>query len=487
MKQVIISIFIGFVLGICLGEIRFIAHEMIWVFVSMLFVLTLGFVKRSNLRTKTVSIASFLLFGAVIGLIRVQYTYETLPSHSFDSLENTKQKSRGVIVSNIDVRDTYAQFLFKPSINETDSKTNVPFIQVTTGRVTELHYGDVVEVEGVLLSVDSNSKTFKRVGESLEKRGIYYRMYFPEIIFIEHAPQSFVKEKIIQLGASLRATIKEYVSEPGAGFINGILIGEKHGLSKEWYNNFTSVGLTHVIVLSGYNIAMIFAWTRSVFRKTSFVTQHIVGFLSVVVLVFISGAGAPAIRAGLLVVIMGLASLLKRQQSAGYFLSLGIFIMLLFNPFYLLYDISFQLSVVATYGLVYIAPIIKTKLVRTPSFLSDVIRDTISAQVAVLPLQLFYFGTLSWVSLFANILILPTIPFLMVMGVVVLVVSIYTPLAVIVGGVVSVLCDAILFIVDYLSQISSPIGFRVGLWGVIVMYTILTLYIFYHRRNNSYS
>jgi competence protein ComEC len=102
--------------------------------------------------------------------------------------------------------------------------------------------------------------------------------------------------------------------------------------------------------------------------------------------------------------------------------------MLLVNPFYFLYDVSFQLSVAATYGLVYIAPILQKYLTHFPRIVGDVVRDTSSAQVAVLPLQLFYFGTFSWVAIFVNVIVLPIIPILMILGVLILVLLFYLQL-----------------------------------------------------------
>jgi predicted membrane metal-binding protein len=94
------------------------------------------------------------------------------------------------------------------------------------------------------------------------EKGFYMRYDFLKLYFYNVGMEVISNRNIVSLNSWIKETITLYVREPSAGFINGILIGEKHGLSREWYDAFTRVGLTHVIVLSGYNLAVIFAWTK---------------------------------------------------------------------------------------------------------------------------------------------------------------------------------------------------------------------------------
>jgi competence protein ComEC len=308
-------------------------------------------------------------------------------------------------------------------------------------------------------------------------------MRLPEIKSIEHGKGNYFYMKLYSFGDVIKYTINVYVREPSASFINGILLGEKHGLSKEWYETFTSIGLTHVIVLSGYNLAIIFAWTRIALRRTPFFVQHLCGACAVIALVLISGAEAPAVRAAILVLTASVAALLQRQEDAGYFLSLTVLVMLLWNPFYLLYDISFQLSVVATYGLTYLAPVLGQYIFSQPKFAHELVRDTISAQVMVLPLQLFYFGTLSWVSVFANIVILPFIPVLMVLGSFVLLFSFIPLLALCIGTLTTVLSDAVLSLVSFFASHTNVISISISLSTLFVLY--ICIYIFIVRSHKT--
>ncbi len=389
MKRVAFVGLIGLCLGITCAEWQNISDAFVYIFLAIFCGLALVYFFDPKVRTPFFY-TTLLFFGfSIIGLLRVQYAYETIPHALPDERIQGTQTLVVKVVSALDVRENSLRFIVEP-IDESGSKRErIPNIRITTDRFSSVSYGDVIVVEGKINSIVSNNETYARVGETLVRKGVLYEMESPQISILRNTGGNLLKRYTIRLHDLIQETITRYIGEPSAGFINGILIGEKHGLSKEWYGAFTAIGLTHIIVLSGYNLAVLFAWTRTLLRRTSFVLQNTFGALSVITLVLVSGAEAPAIRAGILVLIVALSSVLLRQKDTAYFLSGTVFIMLLYNPFYLLYDVSFQLSVAATYGLVYVAPIIETYLVHFPKLLSELVRDTTSAQLAVLPLQLF--------------------------------------------------------------------------------------------------
>lgn len=479
MKQIVFVTLIGLLVGICLAELVNLSLFFINVGLVLGVCLTIIVFIDKTLFTDFVRVTLFFICGCLLGLIRTYFAYTVLPDPILNNYVGTKQVINAKVVTPIDVRDNSVIFNVRPIVeDDLDSNlSEIPLIHVIADRFTDVVYGDIVRIEGVVDSVLTNSKTYTRIGETYIRKGVLYEIIFPEITLLQHGHGSYLKQNIISLNSWIKETITLYIREPSAGFINGILIGEKHGLSKEWYDAFTRVGLTHVIVLSGYNLAVIFAWTKIILRRTSFFTQNSFGVLSVILLVLVSGADAPAIRAGILVLIVALASLLRRQQDAGHFLSLTIFLMLLVNPFYLLYDVSFQLSVAATYGLVYIAPMLQKYLSRLPRIISDVVRDTSSAQVAVLPLQLFYFGTFSWVAIFVNVIVLPVIPVLMILGVLILSTSFLTPVAHFIGMCTSIVSGFVLDFVKSVSDTISPSSFSISFLALIFCYAILIILI----------
>jgi len=267
-----------------------------------------------------------------------------------------------------------------------------------------------------------------------------------------------------------------YISEPATGLVSGLVLGEKRGLSQEWYKAFQAVGMTHVIVLSGYNVALIFAWALALASLMPFRVRYMFALCCVFVLVCVSGAEAPAVRAGILIAILAFANMCGRADDIGYFLMLAIVGMLLYNPFYLVFDLSFQLSVMATYGLVYGAPIIETYFTKIPNPFRDAARDTIAAQLAVLPLQLYVFGTLSYVSIFINTLLLPLVPSMMILSVVTFVTShVSPPIAIILGNITTLVADIFLKCVEWGATLTPLATIQISFFGCMSMYFLLFL------------
>ena len=131
-----------------------------------------------------------------------------------------------------------------------------------------------------------------------------------------------------------------------------------------------------------------------------------------------TGGGATVLRAAIMSLIALLARATGRTSSIGRTLILAGVLMVLQNPSILLFDPSFQLSFLASLGLIYISPIIekKTTLFINSPIWREVFISTFSTQCAVLPLLLYQTGMFSVVSLPVNILILPIIPFTMLSG-----------------------------------------------------------------------
>lgn len=483
MKQVVFVGLIGLLAGICLAERADLSLYFTYLLLAVtLCLIVIAFVDRS-IFSMYFRVTLLFLCGCLLGLIRTNYSYSTLPEPILDSSLGIKQTIVAKVVTSVDTRDSSISFNVQPIIKGNDGTLeNIPLVRITSDRLTDVMYGDVVHIQGVTQSVLTNSKTYKRLSDAYVRKGVLYEMRFPEVMILERGEGNFFKENTIALNHWIKETITLYIREPSAGFINGILIGEKHGLSKERYDAFTRVGLTHIIVLSGYNLAIIFAWTKIALRRTSFIVQNSFGALSVIVLVFVSGAEAPAVRAGVLVLIVAMASLLRRQQDAGYFLSITVIVMLLINPFYFLYDVSFQLSIAATYGLVYIGPVLQKYMTHFPRIVGDVVRDTSSAQLAVLPLQLFYFGTFSWIAIFVNVIVLPCIPVLMILGVLILGTSFISSVAYFIGACTGLLSGIVLTFIKNVSSAISPSAVSINFFTLILCYVILIILIIKYKK-----
>ena len=218
---------------------------------------------------------------------------------------------------------------------------------------------------------------------------------------------------------SFVASLKRIVPEPHAAFVLGTIIGTTSDLPQSIKNDFARTSTSHIIAVSGYNItiiAQIVAAVLAVVMRRS----RAFWFTAVVLIAFmiITGAQASVVRATIMGLYVLLARYFGRLPSPTHGLLLAAGIMVALEPRILAYDIGFQLSFLATAGIFYIVPLIEDRLPRIAAVpvIGEIFAMTLSAQIAVLPLLIYYFHSLSIISLPINIIVLPLVPFIMISG-----------------------------------------------------------------------
>jgi competence protein ComEC len=139
--------------------------------------------------------------------------------------------------------------------------------------------------------------------------------------------------------------------------------------------------------------------------------------LGIAAFILLSGSGASAVRSGIMAFLFLLAVRIGRAKKASTALIFSAAVMVFVNPFVLAGDVSFQLSFLAVFGLVYLVPPLTRWTARWPGGgMKEMLVATFCAQLATLPVIAANFGQFSILSFLANILILPTVPFVMVSG-----------------------------------------------------------------------
>jgi competence protein ComEC len=173
------------------------------------------------------------------------------------------------------------------------------------------------------------------------------------------------------------------------------------------------------VALSGFNVAIVAEAIMKLFR--TFLSQAWSiswGIISIILFAVMTGAGSTIIRASIMAILALIARATGRTYQATRALILAGAIMVLFNPLILFYDISFQLSFIATFGIIHLAPRMEKYFRWLPKILDlpSIASTTAAAYVFVLPFLLYKIGVFSVVALPVNILILPFIPATMFFG-----------------------------------------------------------------------
>ncbi|MEK4514471.1 ComEC/Rec2 family competence protein [Paenibacillus sp. FSL H8-0122] len=211
----------------------------------------------------------------------------------------------------------------------------------------------------------------------------------------------------------LGAEMSRLFQEPHAGYMKGLVIGIQKELDPETFRQFSQLGLTHILAISGMHVAVYVGVILVLLRRCRLTreTALTVTLLLVPVYVLLSGAGPSVIRAGIMSMIALLAARLGMLKDGLNILASSALMMLVWNP-YLLLSVSFQLSFLVTAGLMVYTPLAAPLFKQLPGWLGSSLSVTIIAQLVSFPLTIYYFNQFSLLSVAANLLLVPFITFL---------------------------------------------------------------------------
>ncbi len=429
---------LGFLLGVAMGSFFHITVSTLLVILAVsgiCFVYRYFYLPRSELRSTTgveessrriLLVVTVFLFALSIGVGRMMVSslYEESKLTQF---EGKKIIATGIIVGEPDVRESNTKLTVRVSevlfANATTSVTER--VLVTVPLYPEFEYGDKVSVSVTLKQPDNIESDDGRIFDYrgyLRVRGIWYTGSFAQIQLLEKGHGSLVKTGLFKIKRAFTNSLHAVLPEPEVSLLGGLLLGAKQSLGKELLFEFQKTGTSHVVVLSGYNIAIV---ATSIITLLKFLPKNFsfsIGIVSIILFTMLSGGGASATRAAIMVIAVLFAKRFNRDFKASRVLGVTIILMLAPNPLLLVFDPSFQLSVLATIGLIFVSPLVSPYLSRIPEKLGtyiplrEIISTTIATQITVLPFLIYNTGLVSLVSLPVNVLILGTIPVTMFLG-----------------------------------------------------------------------
>lgn len=340
----------------------------------------------------------------------------------------------GEIVAEPQVSDTSRRLRVKAQTLQIDGATTPAEgdVLVQTGRFPEIGYGSTVRLTGDLqppLALGSPG-----YAAYLERQGIHSVMSFPRIALLATDGGNPLRRALLAVKERGRDAIAQALPEPYAALLTGILLGDDSGMSRQLQDDFRATGMTHIIAISGFNIALIVVLLDRLSRP---LLPRRAATLTIFVLISVYavlvGAAASVVRA----TIMGIAylvslRLLGRPTLALAPLLCASLLMTLVQP-QTLWDIGFQLSFAATLGLILFADSwtgwTESRLSQPTTavlgrragrkavrWIGEFFVVTLAAQALTLPLLLYHFGRLSPASLPANLLVLPVQPAVLVFG-----------------------------------------------------------------------
>lgn len=401
------------------------------------------------------------------GIIRAQLAHDIVPLVCEQPCTIS-----GEVIKEPEERDTYQRAIVSVGEGYANVELYVPLYP-------KLLVGSTVQATGIIKEPDpifphEDKRGFDYLSY-LHGKGVGSQMMFPDVTLLDDANANFFSS-IKKMKSAMTERINHHISYPSSTLANGILFGS-HDMPKNVEASFRTAGISHIVVLSGFNIAIIISFTLILLSWFPLALRIALSFVSVGIFIVMVGGEASIIRASIMAAIALLATLVGREYVAKQALLISLFVIILYDPHALLYDVSLHLSFIATAGIVYGTPIISSFLQKLSfqKMLEDVIATTVAAYIATLPYVLYTFGSMSVYSLFANIIIVPLVPIAMGMSFLVTLVS-YTSdsVARFIGGVTSMLLDGIISVSQAISNLPlSSLSLNFSFGGMVLAYVFI--------------
>jgi len=482
----------AFTVGIFLGSFYATSSSLILWLLGTALVCGVGAGRtRLQAASRGLLICSVILCAVSVALVRWSFV-EPVTTPQLSALVGQEVELRGTVVREPDQRESSTHLYLA---------TNDTIVLIYADRYSDVSYGDTLRVTGELRIPEAFTTDLGRTFDYrgfLEAKNVGYVMSFAAIEIVTSDPRYSPLSYLYAAKHSFMDNVEAAIPEPQVGLAQGLLLGVKQALGDEYEEIFRATGLTHIVVLSGYNVMLVVTFFM---YALAFVLPYrarlIVGIVAIASFALLVGLSATVVRASVMASLLLLLRFTGNTYHLLRALCLAGVVMLVINPHLLLYDVGFQLSFVATLGLIVAAPFIQKYLSFMPEVVGmrEFLAATLVTQVFVLPLLVYQIGEVSIIAVVANVVVLPMVPVAMLLTFAVgLVGYVSTTASVLLGYLAYLSLSYIITIASWLSSVPmatvtvpafSPLG--LFLCYVVLAVVIYKVFIQQDRSTSSNS
>ena len=307
-------------------------------------------------------------------------------------------------------------------------------------------------------------------------------LYRPELVAVERSETGDIFARI-KTGFAER--VKDYIVSPAVDLGLGYLVGLKSGLPDDLSETLRAVGMTHVIVASGAHLGILVSAARKLFGKLSKFSGLLGSLLLIGTFVLIVGFTPSMTRAALVSSLSLCVGYAGRKFTPLRLLIFVATLTLLISPLNCL-NLGWQLSFASFFALLIIAPRLQKLFYggKKPPWLASMLLTSLATTLTCAPILIYNFGTISLLSFVANLVILPTLPYAMLLVFLTGTTSWFWPwLAGIIGKLAAFLLDAHIWLVNFLGEKQMFIfELPSGDVRIFLMYAILAAFLLVFAR-----
>ncbi len=298
------------------------------------------------------------------------------------------------------------------------------------------------------------------------------------------------KNLFFKIRKSIDRRIQELHTKETAALLRGLLLADRGEIEYDIRESFVNAGVVHVLAVSGLHVGFVIIIFLFLFGRFNIYLRYIFTIVGLITFVIITGSPPSVFRASVMAITMIIAFLTNRSYNSVNSLALAALFLLILNPNEL-FNPGFQLSFSAVLSIVLIYPFFRDRII-TLNLKSNIIRYALlfvcvsmAAQVGTLPFTLIYFHKLSIAALFANLIVIPMIGFIVGIGIFTLAVStIWTWLALIYASANNFIIEILYTIVNVVgTQKSSHIYInQFSLIDSLLFYICISFFIFFWKK-----
>ena len=432
-----------------------------------------------------VRLSGAVILIAVIGIGRLELALTPPPLSDISHFAGVEVTLTGIVAASPDVRmrTTRAVVSAHEVAVKDDHRAVTGKILVSVPAVVDYEVGDMVQFRCAVKKPELyNDFDYPRF---LAKDGIYALCPYPEIIS-HTAGKHGIRWALGRLKRDFIASLARVIHEPEGAFLSALLTGARGRIPESVNDDFTQTGISHLIAISGYNITIIATGVLGLL--TLFVRRHIAfPFLVLIISGFtvLVGGSASVVRAAVMGLMLHAAYVSDRMYKPLSGLTLVAAGMLALNPRLLRDDLGFDLSFLATVGILMVSPHLMRYLDFIPARwkLREIIALTLAAQVTTLPLLVGSFDRVSAISPIANLMLVPCVPFLMAVGFIAGIVGVFPLAGEAAGAVAWVMAHAFLAVAHTLARVpGAALQVPSWSWTAVVALYAFAIIIWWQRR-----
>ena len=409
-KQPLLILWICFIFGILISEKLSLSTALVHVFLSFSFLfLVFSFLKIHFFFKIKDFVLSIFFLGLGVFAHELHNKEQVLPNFpnssevvfTLDKKLNSNEKNKRYEVKILKVNEKSVDLGLVLSVPKEEK---------------ELDFKHFYKAEIYLNKVKANAQDFGfDYQKYLGRKQIYFQGYAPNSFQVAEKENLTLSEKIKQKRLEVLQNIDQAkLSEKSKEFTKGIILADRTEMDRETVEDFSKSGLVHILAISGSHMAIIF-WLILLLLKPIFPANFrnvpiVISLIFIWLFAIFIDFGSSVIRSCIMITAYYFYVLLQRKPDLLHAMAISGLAILIFDTNQL-FDVGFQLSFIAVFGIFWLnEPILKylPKPKNTvQNFLVNVVSISIAAQVATLPLVIYYFHQYSLISVIANLVVIP--------------------------------------------------------------------------------